>query len=84
MCWAIGEYEFIEGKTTDNVPVRAYTPPGKTSQGKFALEVAIKAIDFYREFFGVDYKLPKMDLLALADFPIGAMENWVTSYVEKV
>ena len=33
-------------------------------------------MEFYRDFFGVKYELPKMDLIALADFAIGAMENW--------
>jgi aminopeptidase N len=39
-------------------------------------DVATKALQFFKEFFGVAYTLPKMDLVAVPDFYIGAMENW--------
>ncbi len=45
-------------------------------QGQFALEVSIKAISFYKNYFGVSYPLPKYDSIAIADFQCGAMENW--------
>lgn len=31
---------------------------------------------YYEEFFGIEYPLPKMDMIALPDFNAGAMENW--------
>jgi hypothetical protein len=40
------------------------------------LEVSIKAISFYKNYFGVSYPLPKYDSIAIADFQCGAMENW--------
>ena len=75
VCWSVGEYDFITGQH-GNVPIRVFTPLGRGEEGEFALEVAKGALAFYTEFFGVEYKLPKMDLIALADFAIGAMENW--------
>lgn len=36
----------------------------------------MKALEYYSDFFGVSYPLPKIDLIALEDFAIGAMENW--------
>lgn len=30
----------------------------------------------YEDFFGIEYPLPKMDMIALPDFNAGAMENW--------
>jgi puromycin-sensitive aminopeptidase len=42
----------------------------------FGLEVATKALPFYKDYFNIAYPLPKMDLIAIADFAGGAMENW--------
>ena len=39
-------------------------------------QVSIKTLPFYRDYFDVAYPLPKMDLIAIADFAAGAMENW--------
>ncbi|RMB94745.1 hypothetical protein DUI87_28723 [Hirundo rustica rustica] len=58
------------------VLVRVYTPVGKAEQGEFALEVAAKTLPFYKDYFNVPYPLPKIDLIAIADFAAGAMENW--------
>ena len=49
---------------------------GKTKQGQFALDTSVKSITYYKEFFGVSYPLPKYDCIAIADFQMGAMENW--------
>lgn len=72
----VGEYDYIESKSADGVVVRVYTPKGKKEQGRFALEVATKVLPYYKEYFNIAYPLPKMDLIAIADFSAGAMENW--------
>lgn len=45
-------------------------------QGNHALNVGIKALDFFTEYFDIPYPLDKLDLIAIADFASGAMENW--------
>lgn len=72
----VGEYDYVEGKSSDGVLVRVYTPVGKSEQGLFALEVATKVLPYYKEYFNIAYPLPKMDLIAISDFSAGAMENW--------
>ncbi|XP_062304787.1 puromycin-sensitive aminopeptidase isoform X4 [Osmerus eperlanus] len=76
VAFVIGEYDFVESQSADGVTVRVYTPMGKAEQGKFALEVATKTLPFYKDYFSVPYPLPKIDLIAIADFAAGAMENW--------
>ena len=77
VAFIVGQFDFVEKMTSDGrVKVRVYTPVGKRDQGKFALDVAAKALMFYTEYFNISYPLPKMDLIALADFGAGAMENW--------
>ncbi|ALC43653.1 Psa [Drosophila busckii] len=72
----VGEYDYVEGKSTDGVIVRVFTPVGKKEQGQFALEVATKVLPYYKSYFNIAYPLPKMDLIAISDFSAGAMENW--------
>uniref|UniRef100_H2QDA2 Aminopeptidase n=1 Tax=Pan troglodytes TaxID=9598 RepID=H2QDA2_PANTR len=42
----------------------------------FPPPVAAKTLPFYKDYFNVPYPLPKIDLIAIADFAAGAMENW--------
>lgn len=51
--------------------MRVYTPVGKQEQGKFALDVAAKVLPYYKEYFSIAYPLPKIDLIAIADFSVG-------------
>ncbi|XP_025091662.1 puromycin-sensitive aminopeptidase-like isoform X2 [Pomacea canaliculata] len=76
VAFVVGEYDFVEAVDANGVKVRVYTPPQKQEQGLFALEVAVKTLPFYGNYFQLAYDLPKLDLIAVADFPIGAMENW--------
>jgi len=67
----VGDFDYVEDKDSDGVLVRVYTPIGKSEQGKFALEVAKSALPYYKDYFQVAYPLPKMDLIAIADFSCG-------------
>ena len=42
--------------------------------GKFALDVATKVLPFFSDYFGIKYPIPKLDLVAVPDFSMGAME----------
>jgi puromycin-sensitive aminopeptidase len=55
----------------DGIKVRVYTPLEKKEQGRFALDVATKVLPYYKEYFQVAYPLPKIDLIAIADFSAG-------------
>lgn len=76
VAYVVGEFDYVEERSADGVLVRCYTPVGKKEQGRFGLYVAAKVLPYYKEYFGVEYPLPKMDLVAVADFAAGAMENW--------
>jgi len=73
----IGDFDYISQFTpTRNVEIRVYTQPGYSSKGRFALQHACNCLEFYEKYFGIEYPLSKMDLLAIPDFAAGAMENW--------
>ena len=74
LAYVIGEYEYIEQTTKNNTKIRVYTAVGKTDQGKFALDVAVRCLEFYEDYFKIKFPLPKCDLIAIAEFQSGAME----------
>lgn len=76
LAFAYGNMGFKEAVTKDGVLVRAYATPHNVQFTDFSLDVAIKCLEFYNEYFGIDYPLPKCDMVALPDFASGAMENW--------
>ncbi|CAI9093745.1 OLC1v1029306C1 [Oldenlandia corymbosa var. corymbosa] len=72
----VGLFDYIEDQTPDGIAVRVYCKVGKADQGKFALDVAVKTLGIYKEYFAVPYSLPKLDMIAIPDFAAGAMENY--------
>ena len=70
-----GELERITAQA-DGTTVGVVTTTGKRRQGRFALENAVKLLDYYNDYFGVKYPLPKLDLIAVPGGFGGAMENW--------
>ena len=58
LAWAIGEFDFVQGSTKSGVSIRVITPPGRGLQGKFALDVGIRSLEFYDDFFKVPACLP--------------------------
>lgn len=76
LAFVVGEFDFVEATDPDGVLIRVYTPCGKKELGLFALDVATRALPFYKDYFSIKYPLPKMDLIAIPDFAAGAMENW--------
>lgn len=72
---AVGNFEFIEDKLK-NIQIRIITTPGKSQEGKFALDLTKKFLKYFEDYSEVPYPLPKLDLLAIPDFAAGAMENW--------
>ncbi len=76
LAFVFGELGYKEAKTHDGIVVRTYATPDNVELTEFALGIAVKCLEFYNDYFGIDYPLAKCDLIALPDFASGAMENW--------
>jgi puromycin-sensitive aminopeptidase len=76
LAFVTGEMGYKEAKTKDGVLVRTYATPDNVGHTEFALECAVKTLEFYNEYFDIPYPLAKCDFIALPDFASGAMENW--------
>jgi aminopeptidase N len=72
----VGELEHKSAYTSDGTLIRAFSPPGKVDQTDFSLEVAVKIMEYYNQYFDLPYPMPKLDIAAIPDFAAGAMENW--------
>jgi len=85
VCYVVSRFEYVS-YNEGSIPVRVFAPPMVKDQGIFAAETAGKIVDYFGEFFGIEYVLPKLDMIALPDFTSGAMENWglITYRVEAL
>ncbi len=76
LAFVFGDMVYEEAKTGTGVKVRAYGTPANKDLLGFALDTAVRCIDFFEDYFGVDYPMSKLDMVGLPDFSSGAMENW--------
>jgi aminopeptidase N len=70
-----GELEQISGEV-DGVAINVFTTAGKREQGRFALQSAIDLLRYFNDYFGLKYPLPKLDLIAIPNGSVSAMEHW--------
>ena len=70
-----GELDLIETKAA-GTQLRAIATKGKGEWGRYALESTAQILEYYNDYFGVPYPLPKLDQIAIPGGFGGAMENW--------
>lgn len=72
---AIGDFKASPVKEVNGKKIRVYAVNGKEHLTAYALDVAARLLPYYENYFGADYPLDKLDLIAIPDFSAGAMEN---------
>lgn len=76
LAFVVGKLKYCETNGF-RVPVRVYcTPDEDEKHGMYSAELAARTLAFYEKEFGIDYPLPKMDMIGIPDYAAGAMENW--------
>lgn len=77
VAWVFGELQSKTTTTKSGVEVSVWsTKAHDPSNLDYALAMAARCIEFFNDYFGVPYPLPKADHVAVPDFSAGAMENW--------
>lgn len=66
----------LEKVKTAKKNVNVWVRPNAVSDAAIAALVAPQVIDAMEAFTGFALPIPKVDLIAIPTFPIGAMENW--------
>eukprot|EP01137_Pigoraptor_chileana_P023261 Opistho-2@89261 len=76
VAFVFSDFEAITSTFNQNKNISVWTRKGSTNVGAFALDVGRSCIQNYTAFFGIDYPLPKQDLIGIPDFQSGALEDW--------
>ncbi|KAG7170009.1 glutamyl aminopeptidase-like [Homarus americanus] len=75
-CFIVCDFEFVETMTNDNKPFRVYATPDQMSRTNYSLHLGVHVLNYFQDYFEVEYPLPKQDMIAIPDFISGAMEHW--------
>ncbi|KAL3101234.1 hypothetical protein niasHT_027990 [Heterodera trifolii] len=80
----VSDFEFVEGNTSRGTRFRIWSRKDALNLTSYALRAGIKVLEFYEQYYGIPFPLPKQDMMAFPDFAAGAMENWgLVTYREK-
>ncbi|KAM4639715.1 leucyl-cystinyl aminopeptidase isoform 3-T3 [Amazona ochrocephala] len=75
VAFAVADLKNISRETNGSL-VSVYAIPQHINQVEYALNTSVKLLEFYQNYFSINYPLEKLDLVAIPDFQSGAMENW--------
>ena len=77
LAFALGDLQGKTAKTKNGTEVGVFSTKAHALKSLgFALDIAVRVIDFYEDYYGVKYPIPLSYHVALPDFSAGAMENW--------
>lgn len=71
---AVGELDRANGPK-EPAPVRVLAAPGRAKLGADAMDAASRSLLSLQSYFGIPYPYGKLDLAAVPNFAVGAMEN---------
>lgn len=56
--------------------INIWTRPEVVDMTNYSYIMTTKMLPFFEDYFGIRFKLPKIDMVAVPDFGFSAMENW--------
>ncbi|XP_026831626.1 aminopeptidase N [Drosophila erecta] len=76
LAYSVNDFSFKPSTLPNGALFRTWARPNAIDQCDYAAEFGPKVLQYYEQFFGIKFPLPKIDQIALPDFSAGAMENW--------
>lgn len=81
---AVGRFDVLADEV-EGLPLRLLAATGRAALGRYALDTTKHLLPYFGTYFGVPYRLPKLDQLAVPAVRNGAMEDWgLISYAEDL
>jgi len=75
VAFIVGPLDVTDPVMANGKPLRVAYPRGKGHLTGYALEVGAFCLEYFADYYGIDYPGDKLDLVAVPDFAFGAMEN---------
>ena len=75
VAFVVGPLEATAPVMVGDIPLRIVHVPGKSHLTAFGLKIGAFALQWFQDYYGIAYPGEKVDLIALPDFAMGAMEN---------
>jgi puromycin-sensitive aminopeptidase len=75
VAFIVGPFHQTAVVDVDGVPLAVVCRPDQLHLTSYALDVGAFSLRFFKEYFGIPYPGEKVDLVAIPDYPYGAMEN---------
>lgn len=76
VCFAVHQFTSITKMSRSGKPLTIYVQPEQSHTAEYAANITKTVFDYFEDYFGINYSLPKLDKIAIPDFGTGAMENW--------
>ncbi|XP_059089638.1 aminopeptidase N-like [Tigriopus californicus] len=77
LAFVVSDFTFRQSDPLpNNVDFRIWSRESANSRTEYAAQVGPAVLAYYEDYFGVEFPLPKQDMIAIPDFSAGAMENW--------
>lgn len=72
----VGDFERVT-TDVDGVELGIVVRRGQTERARYALQAGVQSLRYFEEYFGIEYPLPKLDMVGVPGAGgFAAMENW--------
>lgn len=73
---SVGDFERIT-QNVDGIEIGVVVRRGETARARYALQTGVEVLQYYHQYFGIRYPLPKLDMVGVPGAGgFAAMENW--------
>ncbi|CAH8474229.1 unnamed protein product [Schistosoma curassoni] len=76
LAFVVSQFSNIQRTDNRGRNFTVWARPDKIRSAEYALDIGIKLLGYFEDYFGIPYSLPKMDMVAIPKTSMMAMENW--------